>query len=64
MSEEAIFLAALDKDPVERAGFLDEACGGDETLRRGVETSVGHLSSEPDPKTRRRRRGPGRSRST
>jgi hypothetical protein len=38
MSERAIFLAALDKDPSERAAFLDEACAGNETLRRGVET--------------------------
>jgi hypothetical protein len=38
MSERAIFLAALDKDPAERAAFLDEACAGNETLRRGVDT--------------------------
>jgi tRNA A-37 threonylcarbamoyl transferase component Bud32 len=38
MNEQAIFLAALDKDPAERAAFLDEACGGDTTLRGGVET--------------------------
>src|SRR5215469_16750719 len=38
MSEQAIFLAALDKDPSERAAFLHEACAGNETLRRGVET--------------------------
>ena len=38
MSERAIFLAALDKDPSERAAYLDEACAGNETLRRGVET--------------------------
>src|SRR5262245_25454949 len=38
MSERAIFLAALDKDPDERAAFLDEACAGNETLRRGVDT--------------------------
>jgi tRNA A-37 threonylcarbamoyl transferase component Bud32/Leucine-rich repeat (LRR) protein len=38
MSERAIFLAALDRDPAERAAFLDEACAGNETLRRGVET--------------------------
>ena len=38
MSERAIFLAALDKDPSERSAFLDEACAGNETLRRGVET--------------------------
>jgi eukaryotic-like serine/threonine-protein kinase len=38
MSEQAIFLAALDKEPSERAAFLDDACAGNETLRRGVET--------------------------
>ena len=32
MSEREIFLAALDKDPVERAAFLDKAGAGDETL--------------------------------
>jgi eukaryotic-like serine/threonine-protein kinase len=48
MSEQAIFLAALDKDPSERAAFLDEACAGDETLRRGVETLL-RLHAAPDP---------------
>jgi hypothetical protein len=38
MSEQEIFLAALDKDPSERASFLDQACAGNDTLRRGVET--------------------------
>ena len=38
MSERAIFLEALDKDPAERAAFVNEACAGNETLRRGVET--------------------------
>jgi serine/threonine protein kinase len=38
MSEQAIFLAALDKDPAERAAFLDEACAGDTVLQRGVQT--------------------------
>jgi eukaryotic-like serine/threonine-protein kinase len=37
-SEQAIFLAALDRDPAERGAFLDEACAGDAALRRGVET--------------------------
>jgi tRNA A-37 threonylcarbamoyl transferase component Bud32 len=45
MNEEAIFLAALDKDPGERAGFLDEACAGDTTLRLGVESLL-RLHSE------------------
>jgi hypothetical protein len=37
MNEQTLFLAALDKDPAERATFLDEACGGDATLRGNVE---------------------------
>src|SRR5262249_55757726 len=38
MSEQTIFLAALDKDPAERAAFLDEACAGDAELKRSVES--------------------------
>jgi DNA-binding transcriptional regulator YbjK len=34
----ALFLAAVDKDPPQRAAFLDEACGSDLALRREVET--------------------------
>ncbi len=38
MSDESIFAAALGKAPgLERRAFLDEACGGDETLRRRIE---------------------------
>ena len=38
MTEEAIFLAALDiPDPSARAAYLDGACGGDAELRHGVE---------------------------
>jgi serine/threonine protein kinase len=33
----SLFLAAADKDPAERAAFLDEACGSDAELRRRVE---------------------------
>jgi serine/threonine protein kinase len=29
--------AAIEREPAERAAFLDEACGGDEALRREVE---------------------------
>lgn len=32
-----VFTRALDLEPDERAAFLDEACGEDETLRRAVE---------------------------
>src|ERR1700688_3986512 len=36
--EESIFIAALDKaDSVERAAYLDQACGGDASLRGRVE---------------------------
>jgi hypothetical protein len=48
MSEQAIFLAAMDKDPSEHAAFLDEACAGDEALRRGVETLL-RLHAAPHP---------------
>jgi tRNA A-37 threonylcarbamoyl transferase component Bud32 len=47
MNEQAIFLAALDKDPAERAAFLDEACGGDTALRQGIETLL-HLHTQAD----------------
>jgi|RhiMethySRZTD1v2_1073278.scaffolds.fasta_scaffold07716_7 serine/threonine protein kinase len=33
-----IHQSALDKAPSERAAFVDESCGGDETLRREVES--------------------------
>jgi hypothetical protein len=46
MTEQEIFLAALDKDPAEQTAFLDEACAGNETLRRGVETLL-RLHAEP-----------------
>ena len=34
---EAIFFAALEKGAPERAGYLDQACAGDPSLRRRVE---------------------------
>jgi serine/threonine protein kinase/formylglycine-generating enzyme required for sulfatase activity len=37
MSEEAIFAAALDMRPAERADYLDRACGGDAVLRQRLE---------------------------
>src|SRR5262249_31606116 len=38
MSEESIFLGALEKEtPEQRAAFLEAACGGDDALRHGVE---------------------------
>ena len=36
MPEREVFLAALDKEPAERAAYLDAACGGG-ALRRRVE---------------------------
>ncbi len=37
-SLETVFFAALDKgSPAERAAYLDEACGGDDALRRKIE---------------------------
>src|SRR5262245_22314630 len=39
MTEETIFATSLGKaDPAERAAYLDEACAGDDGLRRRVET--------------------------
>jgi sugar lactone lactonase YvrE len=37
MTEHEVFLAALDKEPAERAAYLDGACGGDTALRRRIE---------------------------
>ena len=42
-----IFLAALDAEPVERAAFLDVACGGDPGMRRQVEALL-RVHDEPD----------------
>ncbi len=33
---EQLYLAALEREPAERAAFLDEACAGDDALRRQV----------------------------
>ena len=33
-----IHQCALDRDPSERPAFVDESCGGDETLRREVQS--------------------------
>jgi hypothetical protein len=35
---EELYQAALERDAIERAAFLDEACAGDEELRREVES--------------------------
>src|SRR6185503_12609905 len=33
-----IFAAALEREPAGRSAFLDDACGGDELLRKEVES--------------------------
>jgi serine/threonine protein kinase len=42
---ERICQAALDRDPLSRAAFLAEACGGDDALRREVESLLAQESS-------------------
>jgi serine/threonine protein kinase len=50
---EDIFNAALEREPAVRAAFLEDACGGDEALRRQVEAllqqdgQAGELLSQP-----------------
>jgi serine/threonine-protein kinase len=39
---EAIFESAIERDPAERAAYLDEACGRDSALRREVESLLAH----------------------
>ena len=39
-----IHQAALDVDPSERAAFVDESCGGDEALRREVESLLAYAA--------------------
>jgi serine/threonine protein kinase len=46
MSEQTIFIEALDK--LDRAAYLDEACGGDEVLRRRVESLLARYDEDPD----------------
>jgi serine/threonine protein kinase len=45
---ESIFYAALEREPADRAAFLDEACCRDETLRRQVELLLEQESREDD----------------
>ena len=42
-----IHQSALDLDPSERAAFVDESCGGDEALRREVESLLTHARPRP-----------------
>src|SRR5262245_23256445 len=39
---ETLYHAALDREPQSRAAFLEEACAGDDTLRREVEELLGY----------------------
>ncbi|HZZ77738.1 MAG TPA: tetratricopeptide repeat protein [Gemmataceae bacterium] len=41
MTEESIFIAALDMADTERSAYLDQACGGDMALRARVEALLG-----------------------
>ena len=43
---DGLFEAALEREPHERAAFLREACGGNETLRREVESLLVHAKAE------------------
>jgi eukaryotic-like serine/threonine-protein kinase len=57
MSERSIFIAALEKgDPAERAAYLDQACAGDQALRKrldrlldAVARTGGILDRAPEP---------------
>ena len=42
-----LFDAALEREPHERAAFLDEACADDEALRREVESLLAHDAALP-----------------
>ena len=43
-----LFLEAADRPPAERAAFLDEACAGDDALRREVEAMLAFEDTAPD----------------
>src|SRR5688572_26845019 len=54
MTEEALFLAALDRPPAERAAFLDGACATDQALRKRLDVllaafNAGKEKLEPPP---------------
>jgi serine/threonine protein kinase len=44
---ERLYHAALERSPIERAAFLDSACGGDDGLRREVESLIAHGTAAP-----------------
>ena len=41
---EQLFHAALDREPSERAAFLDYECAGDESMRREIESLLASAS--------------------
>ena len=43
---EALYHAALSREPGDRATYLAEACEGDEVLQREVESLLRHLGAE------------------
>lgn len=43
-----LFHAALERDPAQRPAFLDEACGGDASLKAEVQTLLDGFESNPD----------------
>jgi eukaryotic-like serine/threonine-protein kinase len=45
---ERLYYEALDRDAAERAAFLNEACGGDEGLRREVESLLAYHGTAND----------------
>jgi eukaryotic-like serine/threonine-protein kinase len=45
---ERLCLAAIERDPAARAAFLDEACAGDQDLRREVDSLLEHESAGDD----------------
>ncbi len=52
MNEDSIFAAALSKtDPIERADYLDVACGGDSGLRLRIEQRLAEKDTDPQTPT-------------
>ena len=45
---ERLYYAALERDAAERAAFLNDACGGDEELRREVESLLAYHGTAND----------------